>query len=106
MNSETNNTNTTKSKKCLAREAKLLKKQQNQRTKEERQEEIDKVYTKLQELGITREMVGEFNKISSDYIEFGYSASGSVRIPEANRNLMYLLSNDKKHQVTTLLRAI
>jgi hypothetical protein len=106
MNSETNNTNTTKSKKCLAREAKLLKRQQNQRTKEERQSEIDKVYEKLQELGITREMVGDFNKISSDYVENGYSASGSVIIPEANRKLMYLLSNDKKHQVTTLLRAI
>ena len=108
MNSETNNTNTntTKSKKCLAREAKLLKRQQNQRTKEERQSEIDKVYEKLQELGITREMVGEFNKISSDYVENGYSASGSVLIPEAKRNLLYLLSNDKKHQVTTLLRAI
>jgi hypothetical protein len=41
------NTTTQKTKHRLEYEAKLLKKQQNQRTIEERQFEIDKIYTKL-----------------------------------------------------------
>jgi len=106
MNSDIQNTTTQKTKKRLAYEAKLLKKQQNQRTMEERQTEIDKIFTKLQELGITREMVGEFNKIANDYIEFGYGASGIIKILEIDRELVYLLSNDKKHQVASMLRPI
>ena len=106
MNSDIQNTTTQKTKKRLAYEAKLLKKQQNQRTMEERQLEIDKIFTKLQELGITREMVSEFDKITNDYIEFGYGASGVISLPELHRELVYLLSNDKKHQVASMLRPI
>ena len=95
-----------KSQKRLAREAKELKKQQNQRTKEERQSEIDKVFTKLQELGISRELVGEFNKISSDYVEFGSSASGYVKLPELKRVLIYSLPNDRRNKVATMLRPL
>jgi hypothetical protein len=106
MNSDIHNTTTQKTKKRLAYEAKLLKKQQNQRTMEERQIEIDKIFTKLQELGITRAMVIEFDKIANDYIEFGYGASGVIELPELHRELVYLLSNDKKHQVASMLRPI
>lgn len=106
MNSAIHNTTTQKTKKRLAYEAKLLKKQQNQRTIEERQTEIDKIFTKLQEVGITRAMVIEFDKIANDYIEFGYSASGVIELPELHRELVYLLSNDKKHQVASMLRPI
>ena len=95
-----------KSKKRIAREAKLLKKQQNQRTKDERQIEIDTVFSKLQELGITHEIVGEFNKIATDYIESGISASGYVKIPEIKRALVYSLSNDKRHPIATMLRVL
>ena len=95
-----------KSQKRIAREAKLLKKQQNQRTKDERQLEIDNVFSKLQELGITREMVAEFNKISTEYIENGISASGYVKIPEIKRALVYSLSNDRRHPVATMLRVL
>jgi hypothetical protein len=95
-----------KSQKRLAREAKELKKQQNQRTKEERQTEIDNVFSKLKELGITREMVEEFNKISYDYVEFGYSASGYVKLTELKRVLIYSLPNDRRIQVATMLRAM
>jgi hypothetical protein len=95
-----------KTKKKLAYEAKLLKKQNNQRTMEERQLEVDKVFIKLQELGITREMVEEFDKISQNFIEFGYGASGAIKMPELHRKLVYLLTNDKKHQISTMLQAI
>ena len=100
------NTTTQKTKNRLEYEAKLLKKQQNQRTIEERQFEIDKIYTKLQELGITREMIEEFNIIAKDFIELGVSASGAINMPELHRKLVYLLTNDKKHQVSAMLKAI
>jgi hypothetical protein len=95
-----------KSKKRLAKEAKELKKLQNQRTKPERQLEIDNVFSKLQELGITKEMVGEFNKIATDYIELNFNASGYVKLPELKRVLIYSLPNDKRIQVATMLRAL
>lgn len=100
------NTIIPKSAKRLAREAKLAKKQSQQRTMEERSIEVEKIFSKLQELGITRETVGEFNEIAKDYVEFGYSASGVITMPEIHRELIYLLSNDKKHDVATMLRAI
>lgn len=106
MNSDIQNTTTQKTKKRLAYETKLLKKQINQRTMEERQTEIEKIFTKLQELGITREMVTKFNKITNNYIEFGYGASGIIELPELHRELVYLLSNDKRHQVSSMLRPI
>ena len=100
------NTAGQKTKHRLAYEAKLLKKQQNQRTIEERQIEIDKIYSKLQEIGITREMVEEFNTIAQNFIDLGVSASGAIKLPELHRVLVYLLTNDKKHQISTMLKAI
>jgi hypothetical protein len=94
------------SKKKSNRDSRLLKKQQFQRTELERQTEIDKVYNKLHELGITNEMVEEFTKITNAYIKFGTSASGRIKIIDINRELAYLLSNDKRHEVITMLRAI
>lgn len=100
------NTIISKSAKRLAREAKLAKKQSQLRTMGERSIEVEKIFSKLQELGITRETVGEFNEIAKDYVEFGYSASGVIKMPEIHRELIYLLSNDKKHDVASMLRAI
>jgi ribosomal protein L4 len=99
-------TSSNKSAKRLAREAKLLKKLQQQRTMVERNFEIEKLYAKLQELGITREMMGDFNKIADDFVDFGIGASGIYKIDGIKYELAYLLSNDKKHQVSTMLHPI
>lgn len=90
--------------KRIAREQKAIKKLQNQRTLEERRSEVNTIYTKLQEHGITCEMVPEFNKIANEFVEDGVNASGYVNIDGINRVLVYLLNNDKKHQISTLLR--
>lgn len=95
-----------KSKKRLAREAKEMKKLQNIRTKEERQAEIDKIFAKLDELRIPRNMLSEFNKISIDYVENAVSFSGSVKLPELNRKLIYSLPCDKRIPVGAMLQAI
>jgi hypothetical protein len=83
-----------------------LKKLATQRTKEERQTEINTVFGKLTELGITREFPGidEFYKLAEDFIAFGNPMSGKIKVPAINRDLHYLLNNNKKHEIKVLLR--
>jgi hypothetical protein len=83
-----------------------LKKLATQRTKEERQTELNNVFNKLQELGISREFVGinEFYKLAEDFIAFGNPMSGKIKVPAINRDLHYLLNNNKKHEIKVLLR--
>ena len=94
------------SQKKLKREAKAAKKLLTTRTKENRQEEIQKIMAKFTELGISTEMLGEFNKISDDYIENGYGSSGKIKIPEIGRELVYALTVDTRHPVLSMLRVI
>ena len=103
---ENKNTTVVKSAKRIAREAKLAKQQANHRTKEERQEEVNKIYAKLQELGIPLTMLGDFPHITNDFIESGMSASGVIKIVDINRELVYLLSNNKRHQCASMLKAL
>jgi hypothetical protein len=97
---------TTKSVKRIAREAKLAKQAANQRTYEERQIEVDKIYVKLQELGIPDIMLGEFPKITKDFAEHGIGASGIIKIPDIERELVYLLSNNKRHTCAGMLHSL
>jgi hypothetical protein len=92
--------------KRLAREAKLAKQEANKRTHEERQMEVDAIMNKLQELSITDTMLGDFPRISQDFIEFGTGASGFIPIPELKRELIYLLSNNRRHQCASMLKAL
>jgi translation initiation factor IF-2 len=103
---ETNYTTVVKSAKRIAREAKIVKQQANERTKEERQEEVDKIYVQLQELGIPNIMLGKFPDITNDFIITGISASGVIKILDIERELVYLLSNNKKHQCASMLKAL
>ena len=108
MNSSTGITTTrpTKSAKRLAREAKLAKQDASKRTQEERKAEVDKIMAKLQELGISKVMLGDFPTITKDFIEMGISASGIICIPEIQRELVYLLSNNRQHQCASMLKAL
>lgn len=108
MNSSTRITTTlpTKSVKRLAREAKLAKQDANKRTREERQLEVDKIMEKLQELGISEVMLGDFPAITMEFIEFGTGASGIINIPDIQRDLVYLLSNNRRHQCVSMLKAL
>ena len=95
-----------KSSKRLAREAKLVKQQSNMRTIEERQSEVDKIMNKFQELGIPEVMLGIFPQITKEFIEFGVSSSGAIKIPDIQRELVYLLSNNRRNQCASMLRAL
>ena len=95
-----------KSAKRIAREAKQAKQQANQRTQEDRQNEIDKIYNQLDQLRIPLTMLGEFPTIAKDFIETGLGASGAIKLPEFNRELVYLLSNNRRHQCASMLRAL
>jgi hypothetical protein len=95
-----------KTAKRIAREAKAAKIASNQRTKEERQLEVDKIYEKIAELGISEIMLGEFPRIATDFIDNNISASGIVKIPDIERELVYLLSNNKKHQCASMLHSL
>lgn len=108
MNSSTTITTTlpTKSAKRLAREAKLAKQDINKRTREERQAEVDKIMSKLQELGIPEVMLGNFPTITKEFIEMGNSASGVINITDIQRDLIYLLSNNRRHQCASMLKAL
>jgi hypothetical protein len=92
-----------KSEKRIAREAKIAKQQAKQRTLEERRAEVDKIFDKITELGIPPVMLGDFEKITNDFIDFGISASGIIKIPDIERELVYLLSNNKLHQCVSML---
>jgi len=109
MNSTTQITTTqpqVKSAKRLAREAKLAKQEANKRTREERQAEVDAIMAKFQELGIPEVMLGDFPRITQEFIEFGTGASGVIPIPDIKRELIYLLSNNRRHQCASMLKAL
>jgi hypothetical protein len=95
-----------KSAKRIAREAKLAKQDGNKRTRDERQAEIDAIMAKFQELGIPEVMLGEFPAIAKEFIELGISSSGALKISDINRELVYLLSNNRIHQCVSMLRAL
>ena len=106
MNSsnEITTTRPTKSAKRLARDAKLAKQDANKRTQEERKAEVDKIMAKFQELGIPEIMLGEFSTITKEFIEIGITASGVIHIPDIQRELIYLLSNNRRHQCASMLK--
>lgn len=95
-----------KSAKRIAREAKLAKQQANMRSQEERTQEIMVIKSKFQELGISDEMIQEFNDIMDRYIEMGGSYNGSIKIEELGRKIVYSLTMDKRMPVSVVLRVI
>lgn len=77
-----------------------------QRTKEDRQREINVIFDKFHQLGISDQMKGidEFIIIANRFIEDGLPCSGKIRVDALNRNLHYLLNNNKKYEIQVLLR--
>lgn len=90
------------------KEIRELKKLANQRTQIERQNELNVVFNKFQELGISSEIDGisEFYKIAMNFIDDGKPVNGKIKISVIGKELHYLLNNNKKHQIQVLLREI
>lgn len=96
--------NKTKTKKELRKE-KLEKKQKNQRTEDERLSELEPALNKILELGLSEQFEGvaKFYSMVEDFIENGNPFTGTIKVPEIQREFKCLLSNNKMHKLTIVL---
>tara|TARA_Y100000389_G_C17137345_1_gene353186 strand:- start:123 stop:431 length:309 start_codon:yes stop_codon:yes gene_type:complete len=93
-----------KRQKHLDRQAKKLA---NQRTREEREIEVNKTLTELNKLGFPNNEpnIIKFKEILKDYIESGNPYKGILPLEGYGREICYYLSNNKNQSVDVMLRA-
>ena len=85
---------------------KQKKKLENQRTKEEREVETDKVKKQLKDIGLSTEIEGisKFYKIMDEFVNYGTSAQGIIQLNGFGREICYIFSINKKHEIGVMLR--
>lgn len=85
----------------------IAAKQSNIRTKEERQAEYDKVMAKFTELGLSSEYeeIAKFDTMAKDWVETGNVYQGIIPLVGLKRDLVYTLTNTKKHEVGVMLKS-
>ncbi len=85
----------------------IAAKQSNIRTKEERQAEYDKVMSKFTELGLSSEYeeIARFDTMAKDWVENGNVYQGIIPLVGLKRDLVYTLTNTKKHEVGVMLKS-
>jgi endonuclease YncB( thermonuclease family) len=90
------------------RELREAKKALQQRTRDDRAREISTVVGKFSELGIGEELEGvrEFFDIARRFVEDGIACSGRIKVVELGREIQYLLSNNKAHQIQVVLKNV
>lgn len=95
---------TAKRQKHLDRQAKKL---ENQRTRAEREIEVNKTLTELNKLGFPDQEpnIIKFKEILTDYVETGTSYQGELPLVGYGREICYYLSNNKNKSVDVMLRA-
>jgi hypothetical protein len=95
---------TTKRKKHLERQTKKLT---NQRTKEERDVEVNNTLGELNKLGFpdNEPNIKKFKDILNDFLETGLVYKGVLPLVGYGREICYFLSNNKNHSVDVMLRA-
>lgn len=60
-----------------------------------RVQEAINIYKQLNDLGISEDVcsgIKDFKIVMNDFVKFGYNASGKIKLPEINRQLVYVLS--------------
>lgn len=67
-------------------------------------EETVTFYRKLGSLGIPDHMLGEFRQVCNDFVKYGTSASGAVKLRGAHRILVYKLSTQEHVESTIVLK--
>ena len=84
-----------KRKKLLLKQQKL--ENQNCKSYQERYNEIEKIKSKLDELGLSEEHPGidVFISLTQKYIETGEGGTGKIELPGLQRVLNYILTNTK-----------
>lgn len=95
---------TTKRQKYLDR---IAAKQSNNRTQEERQAEYTKFMDKFAQLGLGTEFeeIAKFNKMAKDWVNNGTTYMGVIPLIGMKRDLVYILTNNKKHEVGVVLKS-
>lgn len=95
---------TTKRQKHLDRQAKKLA---NQRTKEEREIEVNNTLRELNKIGFPDKEpnIVKFKEILTDYVETGNYYKGILPLEGYGREICYYLSNNKNQNVDVMLRA-
>lgn len=90
------------------KEERLARKQAQQRTEQERLNEVEPALQKLLELGIPEDIPGvkKFYNIIEEYINNGTPFTGIIKVPELKREFQCLLSNNRKHKPTIVFANI
>lgn len=85
----------------------LAAKQINNRTQEERQVEYDKFMSQFAQFGLSTEFeeIDKFATMANDWVTTGTVYQGSIPIMGINRDLVYMLTNNKKNDVVVMLKS-
>lgn len=94
-----------KNKKKETKEERAARKAANERTKEERMNDLEPALEKLLTLGLPDYLdgVNKFYEIVDDFIETGHPFTGIIKVPELKREFQCLLNNKKMHKITVVL---
>jgi hypothetical protein len=85
----------------------LVAKQTSVRTQEERQSEYDKFMGQFAQLGLSTEFeeIAKFDTIAKDWLANGTAYQGVIPLVGMKRDLVYMLTNNKKHEIGVMLKS-
>jgi len=85
----------------------LAAKQENVRTQEERQAEYDKFMGQFAQLGLSTEFeeIAKFDVMARDWVANGTAYQGVIPLVGMKRDLVYTLTNNKKHEIGVMLKS-
>ena len=85
----------------------LAAKQENVRTQEERQTEYDKFMGQFAQLGLSNEFeeIAKFDVMARDWVANGTAYQGVIPLIGMKRDLVYMLTNNKKHEIGVMLKS-
>ena len=92
-------------KKKETKEQRAARKAANERTREERMNDLEPALEKLLSLGLPEYLdgVNKFYEVVDNFIETGLPFTGIIKVPELKREFQCFLNNKKMHQITVVL---
>lgn len=89
--------------------SKKVKKEPQLRSRQERQEILDRIVSQLEDLQIWNPTsfpcMTELQKVMNNFLETGLYEAGKIKFPEANRTIEYRFTNIKPHESMVNLKA-
>jgi hypothetical protein len=85
----------------------LAAKQSSNRNQEERQCEYDKFMGQFAQLGLSTEFeeIAKFDTMAKDWVANGTMYQGVIPLVGMKRDLVYTLTNNKKHEIGVMLKS-